>query len=135
MEGLTPEDFFSAPVIDWYELAAAAAAQQMELVIGQSNIFPRPNVMKKKGDVLAGHTHTFDHVTFVAKGAIGVSVEIDGQTVQRRVKAGSGVLIKADREHTIIALQDDTRFVCIYAHRDAQGEVQQKFTGFEKAYT
>lgn len=105
----------------------------MELVCG--NIFIRPNLLKKVGDAVAGHKHNFDHTTYVVRGAVHVKgVCPDGRVVEKEFKAGEFCLVKAEVEHTITALSDDTLFHCIYSHRTPQGDVVQEFTGWSPAY-
>ena len=116
---------------------AASIAQQIELIVGQRAIFSRALTSCPSAaiSVTATPIILIDHVIMVCHGRIGVAVDIDGEQVIRQGGIGALFFIKADREHTIIALEDDTMFVCLYAHRDPQGEVRQEFTGFEKAYT
>lgn len=105
----------------------------VELVCG--NIFVRPNPLAKAGDRVDGHTHNFDHTTYVVKGAVHVrGVCPDGRVIERDFSAGDFCLIKAEVIHTITALMDDTLFHCIYAHRTPQGDVVQEFTGWGAAY-
>lgn len=105
----------------------------VEFVCG--NIFVRPNWLAKVGDQLPGHAHNFDHTTYVVTGSIRVrGVCPDGRVIEKTFAAGQFCLIKADVEHTITALADDTLFHCIYAHRTPQGDVVQEFTGWEPAY-
>lgn len=101
------------------------------------NVFIRPNFMNE-GDVIHGHAHTFDHVSYVISGAVRLVVRgQDGKPVTRIVHASDRVnwiLIRAGVEHEITALMPDTRFHCIYAHRTPQGEVVQEYSGWEGAY-
>lgn len=112
----------------------------MEWVSG--NIFIRPMRMLARGEVIEGHAHNFDHTTIVFRGAAIIRGELpDGTIIEREFKppspdwAGpSHALIKADVKHTITATEDGTMVWCVYAHRDPQGQVWQKFTGWEEAY-
>jgi hypothetical protein len=47
---------------------------------------------------------------------------------------GGFLKIGAQKLHEIEALDDDTLFHCIYAHRTPQGEVMQNFCGWIEAY-
>lgn len=105
----------------------------VEFVAG--NIFIRPNPLPRAGDVVRGHCHNFDHVTYVVSGAVHIrAVRPDGVVIERDFVAGQFCLIKAEVEHEIIATVDGTLFHCIYAHRTPQGDVVQEFTGWEPAY-
>ena len=105
----------------------------MELVSG--NIFIRKNQRMKTGDVVAGHTHNFDHTTIVFSGAVHVkAVSPDGRVIEKDFFAPTHFLVKAEVRHEITALQDNTEFWCVYSHRTPQGEVSQETTGWTQAY-
>jgi quercetin dioxygenase-like cupin family protein len=106
---------------------------QPELVLG--NIFIRPNHLERKGAVCAGHTHNFDHVTIVFAGSVHVAATLpDGRVVEQDFTAPAYFLVKKDVLHEITALEDNSIFWCVYAHRDPQGRVTQEVTGFDPAY-
>lgn len=102
------------------------------------NIFIREMRLEKAGNIIAGHEHNFDHTTYCARGAMRVeSLNADG-TVKDSTeidadKGLSWVLILAGVRHRITALRDNTIGHCIYAHRTPQGEVVQKYTGWQPA--
>lgn len=116
----------------------------MELVLG--NIFVRPNTLNK-GEITGGHTHNFDHATFVTHGSFHAkrwqrivnedgSPKMDGWllTDERDLHAGDIVLIKAEMKHSFEALEDDSRYSCIFSHRDPQsGEVVLNYNGWREA--
>lgn len=104
----------------------------MEWVSG--NIFIRPMQFAKAGEKREGHTHNFDHTTVVFKGAVHVKAKLpNGTVIERDFAAPGHFLVKAEVEHEITALADDTEAWCVYSHRNAQGEVVQEFTGWEDA--
>ncbi len=99
------------------------------------NIFIRPNELTHKGASVNGHKHNFDHTTIVFKGAVHVKGTLpNGNVIERDFKAPAHFLVKADVEHEITALEDDTVFWCVYSHRDPQGEVSVDNTGWSRAY-
>lgn len=103
----------------------------MEWVSG--NIFIRPNALLAKGHVIHGHKHTFDHTTIVFTGSVHAKkIEEGGKTVEQDFKAPAHFLIKAGVEHEITSLEDDTTYWCVFAHRDSQGDVVQKFEGWHE---
>jgi cupin superfamily acireductone dioxygenase involved in methionine salvage len=106
----------------------------MELAIG--NIFVRPIVLPKSGDVVQGHKHNFDHATYCVRGAMRIERQNpDGSVDLVEIRAGDHpILIKEFVDHKITALVDDTLGHCIYAHRTPQGEVVQHWTGWTPAY-
>lgn len=104
----------------------------MEWISG--NIFIRPMKFEKAGQKREGHKHNFDHTTVVFKGAVRVRARLpSGQTIERDFVAPAHFLVKAEVEHEIAALADDTEAWCVYSHRTPQGDVVQEFTGWEDA--
>lgn len=105
----------------------------MEFVSG--NIFIRKNAGMTKDDKVGGHTHNFDHTTFVIKGSIHVAALCpDGRVIDQDFCAPTHFLVKAEVKHEITALEDGTEFWCVYSHRTPQGDVIQEHTGWGDAY-
>lgn len=104
-----------------------------------SNVFFRPNFLEKAGDRLDGHAHQFDHVTMVVQGAVRIAAKPPDGTTREIIKRAAGdfrdrvVNIRAGVEHEITALEDGTEFLCIYAHRNTQGDVVEECDGWEGA--
>lgn len=99
------------------------------------NIFIRPNYLDNIGDKVDGHTHNFDHTTYVVKGKVHVKATLpNGAVREKDFEAGEWFLVRADTTHEIVALTPDTLFHCIYAHRDPQGRITQVNTGWDTAY-
>jgi hypothetical protein len=101
------------------------------------NLYVRPNLMAK-GQVIHGHKHNFDHMSYCTHGAVRFLAFLpDGSRVVRVIRASdrhNWILIRAGIEHESTALEHDTKFDCIYAHRQPGGEVVQEYTGWETAY-
>lgn len=107
--------------------------QDLEQVSG--NIYIRPVRLAKEGDILPGHKHNFDHTTFVISGRVKVVATCDeGCHWEKEFDSGEFFLVKKDWKHQITALTDGVRFACIYSHRTPQGEVTEKYDGFDNAY-
>ena len=103
----------------------------MEFAIG--NIYFRvPVEPLKAGEVIVGHQHNFDHATFVQKGSFEISlltvnsVDAAGNPLEATVEYTKTVsaddvapfhLILKGRWHTLKALEDGSRYACIYAHQ------------------
>lgn len=109
----------------------------MELISG--NIFIRPMQFAQAGDVVQGHTHNFDHTTYVVRGSLLIeAVDAEGNVTKSVVKKASDghnwVLIKAEVRHRITALEDNSLGHCVYAHRTPQGDVVQEYDGWSDAY-
>ena len=105
----------------------------------QGNIFIREMRFDKAGDCISGHTHNFDHTTYVAKGEVLIeAVDEAGDVLRSRlIKASDGfnfVLIKASIRHRLTAKTDDCIAHCIYAHRNPQGDVVQAYDGWAQGY-
>lgn len=105
-----------------------------EFVVG--NIYVRVNRFDVAGQKVDGHKHNFDHMTDFRRGSFHVKATCsDGRVIEQDFSEGEFVLIKADVEHEITCTSDGGgEFRCIYAHRDPQGSVTQKYTGWTKAY-
>lgn len=82
-----------------------------------SNVFIKGMFFEKAGDRHAGHSHCFDHTTLLAKGKL--RVRVNGKDTD--FKAPHSIFIKADVEHELTALEDDTIAYCIHALRDGDG--------------
>lgn len=103
-----------------------------EAIVG--NVFVRKFDLEKKCNSHQGHSHNYDHTTFVHRGKIQISycrMEGDKQVEFKSKEFGEGefVDIRADVYHTIKALEDDTVYYCIFSHRDFDGLVTQEYKG------
>ena len=103
------------------------------------NVFVRQMPFEKAGDQVQGHRHNFDHVTYVVRGGLRIErLDDDGnvlKVVEKRARDGfNWLLIEAGKVHRITALEDKSLGHCIYAHRNAQGEVVQEYDGWMPAY-
>ena len=103
--------------------------------IASGNIYFRPNWLKKIGDKIDGHTHNFDHTTFFVSGRFKVIARKNGVVIAEEEITGPAIrLILADVNHEIIALEENSYFLCVYAHRDPQGNVIERCEGYFRAY-
>jgi quercetin dioxygenase-like cupin family protein len=85
-----------------------------------ANLFSRMMHFVSAGDVELGHTHQFDHLTLLAVGSLRVTVE--GKTTD--FKAPHMIYIHKDKNHELVALEDNTVAYCIHALRDQDfGEI------------
>lgn len=82
-----------------------------------ANLFSRQMHFKKAGDLEHGHTHPFDHLTLLASGSLRVTV--NGKTTD--FKAPHMIFIKAEHEHELVALENNTVAFCIHALRKGNG--------------
>ena len=79
-----------------------------------ANLFSRMMRFGKTGDTEVGHTHSFDHLTLLAKGKLRVTVE--GNVTE--FTAPHMIYIRKDKVHELVALTDETVAYCIHALRD-----------------
>jgi quercetin dioxygenase-like cupin family protein len=82
-----------------------------------ANLFSRQMHFKKAGDLEHGHTHPFDHLTLLASGSLRVTV--NGKTTD--FKAPHMIYIKAEHNHELVAIEDNTVAYCIHALRKGNG--------------
>jgi len=82
-----------------------------------ANLYSRQMHFKKTGDCEHGHTHPFDHLTLLATGSLCVTV--NGKATD--FKAPHMIYIKAEHEHELVALEDNTVAYCIHALRNGDG--------------
>ncbi len=101
------------------------------------NVYFRPMRFGKKGDKVAGHTHNFDHVTFLWNGSVRLRawhVDSPKEIVDRNYSAPARVLIKKDWVHEFTALSDDAAADCVYAVRDFDDQVTDTWNGDSVPY-
>lgn len=120
-----------------------------EMVMG--NIYIRPMTFHEVGSIVSGHAHNFDHMTLILSGAVNLRIwEIDPATGRRagsvldsegieirvgepirekQYAAPAAVLIKSNLAHEFTALEPNTSALCIFAHRDYEGNVVQDWNG------
>ena len=75
------------------------------------DVFVKQLVLEKEGYVINQHAHTYDHTSMLATGK--VRVFCDGQLLGDFV-APTGVFIKANAFHAILALEDNSVLYCIH---------------------
>ena len=83
-----------------------------------SNLWLRQMHFARAGDRNEGHTHSFDHVTLLAKGR--VSVDVEGKVTE--FSAPHMIYVQQGKEHYITALEDDTLCYCVHALRTGERE-------------
>lgn len=100
------------------------------------NVFIRPMYFPQIGSVLKGHTHNYDHVTWLSGGSVLVRHELPGGEKGERVyRARCPILIKKGVVHEFTALTEGVEADCIYALRDlTTGEVIEHWDGGLEAY-
>lgn len=82
-----------------------------------SNLYSRMMHFELAGDKEDGHTHQFDHLTLLAAGSLQVTVE----GMVTTFKAPHMIYIHKDKNHELLALEDNTVAYCIHALRKEDG--------------
>lgn len=90
-----------------------------------------------------GHEHNYDHTTIVIRGRLKVLYEYerDGETIKGEsgeLGPGQWLVIKAKVRHTLVALEENTHYLCVFSHRDFDGVVVEDYEasmGNHRAYT
>ena len=95
------------------------------------NIWVRQNLLEKAGESTQGHYHKFDHVSLLTTGK--VEVEVEGFP-PREFTAPTFIVIKKEHSHKFTALADNTIWYCVFALRDAEGEVTDIYGGDNSPY-
>jgi quercetin dioxygenase-like cupin family protein len=83
------------------------------------NLFARQMHFQNAGDCEQGHAHQFDHLTLLAKGKL--AVKINDEVTE--FTAPQMIFIKAELQHELKALTDNTVAYCIHALRDETGDI------------
>jgi len=82
-----------------------------------SNLYCREMLFCSAGDTEIGHTHAFDHITFLSSGKLRVETDL-GST---DFAAPQMIFIHRDHRHTLTALENRTVAYCIHALRNGDG--------------
>ncbi|WP_456390329.1 hypothetical protein [Hydrogenimonas sp.] len=94
------------------------------------NVWFRLMKMEKAGSRKIAHKHNFDHVHFVASGAVRVFrvEEIDGRLVKEEIgeyHAPAWIKVPKGAAHEVEAIEPNTTAICVQAVRDENGETLQ----------
>jgi hypothetical protein len=88
------------------------------------NIFVRRLHVLNKGEKITGHTHNFDHVTFIPRGRMRVERSLGDICESFDIGSEDEVPFfetKAEWRHEMTSLEDGTNYYCVYARRDDPG--------------
>ncbi len=81
-----------------------------------SNLWIKEVVLEKKGDVMEGHSHKFDHQHLLAVGSIKLYIE--GVLEPTVFTAPQVIFVPKETLHSFEALTDTTLGYCIHAIRN-----------------
>lgn len=99
----------------YIEGASLSTGPRPEVKLGLvANLFVRMMHFQNIDDCELGHTHSFNHLTLLASGALMVTANGEDTIF----KAPSMIYIDADTVHELTALEPNTVAYCIHALRD-----------------
>lgn len=97
------------------------------------NIYVRPMDFPDVGSVVRGHTHNYDHLTIVMRGALlcrayasdpnDSSYGHVGPTKEVSVEAPALIRVRKTMWHEFVALKPRSFAMCVFALRDREGNV------------
>lgn len=86
---------------------ARAACQPIGREYRAGGSFVKEMDIAKSGTIIPQHAHSYEHISYVAKGA----VEFEG----KRYDAPHAIVVPAFKKHTFTALMDETLVLCIHS--------------------
>jgi hypothetical protein len=107
------------------------------------NLYRRQMVVDTKFAQVEGHKHNYDHVTYLIRGKVLMTVwkedyqgnKHPGTSKEETFQAPSAILIRKNNFHKFTALTDDTILECVYAIRDSKtGEFSESWDGSKHPY-
>ena len=85
-------------------------------------LYIRPVSLPNVGDEIPGHTHNFDHVTFIGSGTVAVHVTKPDGTHDAQIITGPAYFnVEKSWVHRITAMTPKVWFWCVFAEFDATG--------------
>lgn len=91
-----------------------------------SNVYIRRMIFKQAGIIELGHTHKFDHISYVSSGSISVQVydqENKEMLPPKVFNAPATIFIAKGLVHQLKSLEDNTVVSCIHALRDITDDI------------
>lgn len=106
--------------------------QQSTEILGPFQI--RKFLLAKVCETDSGHQHHYDHVTVVIAGRVEVTAKWkeNGEWIEAEPKVfcpGEFFNVKAEVFHKLKALDPQTQYVCMFSHRDFDGQIVQEYNG------
>ena len=88
-------------------------------IVTADGVFIKQMYLERRGNIVPQHVHEYDHHTMLATGAVRVWInKHDGKDYH----APCAIFVEAGKQHTFMALKNDTVLYCI--HRLHDGEVK-----------
>lgn len=107
---------------------AAREARQVEAMTTEElgffgNIWVRAHRFAQVGEVMPGHTHRFDHVSFLTRGRVRVEV---GEHATDYT-APAWIVVRKEHVHRLICLEAPADWWCVFAVREPDGSIAETF--------
>lgn len=108
------------------------------------NLYRRQMVVDRKGAQVEGHKHNYDHMTYLIRGKVLMTVwkedaqgkKHPGTSKEEVFQAPAAILIRKNNFHKFTAQTDDVILECVYAIRDTKtGEFAESWDGSKHPYT
>lgn len=97
-----------------------AEEEPFGIEVEADGIFVKQMYIPKANTIVFQHSHVYDHLTMVARGALDVF--LNGNHLGE-FRAPTSIMIRANASHRFVSLEDDTVAYCI--HRvDQTGEIE-----------
>ena len=96
-----------------------AAEQPISTEIRMADgVFTKSMVVRRAGTVIPQHSHRFDHVSVLVRGAVRVVTDDEDLG---EFTAPCGILIRAGVKHLFKTITDDTIVLCVHDIGTAEG--------------
>lgn len=95
------------------------------------NVWVRSQYFPKASVIHQGHKHVHDHVSLLQYGSVKVIIEGEAEKI---FHAPTFITIKANKEHQIVALEDETLTWCVFALRKTDGTLCDYYNGDNTPY-
>lgn len=95
------------------------------------NVWVRSQYFPKASVIHQGHKHKHDHISLLQRGSVKVIIE--GET-EKIFTAPTFITIQANKDHQIVALEDDTLTWCVFALRKSDGTLTDYYNGDNSPY-
>ena len=100
------------------------ANNELSTVNNYGNIWVRELLFLETGDVKTGHYHNFDHIHFVARGKVKVTInDPENKAIVEVHSAPAWLKVPKEIYHSVEALEDMSLCYCIEALRDEDGVI------------
>jgi len=76
-----------------------------------------------RSQTMPGHTHNYDHASQIMRGTFLFSLTVNGEVVERTIKAPGIIHVPAEAFHEMRCLTEEGEVWCTFPARDPTGEI------------